>query len=409
MLASTPVLTRLFSPDDFGVLAVYASLTGLVGVVAALRYELAIPVAESDAQATTLGLLGIVITLATSLVVWGLLVVTGDTLLRWFQMEALAPYLWMVPVGIALVGTYQVLSFWSVRDGTFATQARTKLLQGGGQAGVQLAAGVLSTGAVGLLVGDVMGRSLGITNLAREVWTRHHERIRRVQVANLWEEACRFWRFPVFSGSASILNSAGLRMPALLLAAQFGPAVAGWFAISQRVLGAPMALVGQAVSRVYLGDLARLRREEPAKMPGLYRRWSLRLLLLGAVPSLLLALAAPWAFGVAFGPEWIEAGLYTRLLALMLGVQFVVSPLSQTLIVLDRQNLQLVWDGVRTTLIAGVFVGSALYDLSALQVVGAYSLAMAATYALLWIVSMQLLARIGPSRIGVTSEVGIDE
>ena len=54
ILATSPILTRLFTPAEFGVYAVFTALTGIFGNVLSMRYELAVPIAKGDRDAAAL-------------------------------------------------------------------------------------------------------------------------------------------------------------------------------------------------------------------------------------------------------------------------------------------------------------------------------------------------------------------
>ncbi len=149
-----PVLARLYTPADYGALAVYASTLTVLLVVASLRYEVAIPLPEDEAVAGSLLVLALILvgamTAVVSLVVW----LGGDAFVAAVKVPVLRPYRWLIPVGFLGAGTYQALSYWAIRRGAFSRVARTKLSQGIGQVVTQIALGLARAGAPGLLIGD---------------------------------------------------------------------------------------------------------------------------------------------------------------------------------------------------------------------------------------------------------------
>jgi len=346
VVLASPVLTRLYAPEDFGVLAVYMALVSVVSTVASLRYELAIPLPERDADARSLLQLALVLVLAVSVVLAGVVGFWGGALAAWLKVPALEPYIWLVPAGVALVGAYQALTYWAVRQGAFGAVARTKLSQGLGNVLTQVLLGLLGSKAAGLLVGDVAGRSAGIATLARRAGF-----VGKVEGHRLAAVAVRYRKFPLLSAGSSLINAAGLQLPQLLLAGFYGPQVAGWYLLVQRVMGSPTSLVGQATAQVYLREAARLRREAPERLRALYFATGRKLLLLGAVPIGAVGLVAPWVFAPIFGRAWETAGRYMQVLVPLFVLQFVVYPLSQTLNVLERQELQFLWDLLRLVIV----------------------------------------------------------
>src|SRR6476620_5964900 len=172
-----PVLTRLYTPADYGSLAVYSSTLTVLLVVASLRYEVAIPLPEDESAAASL--LALTVALLTgmaamlSLLVW----LGGDAFVDLFRVPALRPYLWLVPVGLFGAGMYQALSYWAIRRRAFTRIARTKLSQGIGQVVSQIALGIARAGAPGLLIGDVIGRVAGGGGLALLAMRDHPARL----------------------------------------------------------------------------------------------------------------------------------------------------------------------------------------------------------------------------------------
>jgi len=392
-VAASPVITRLYDPADMGLLAVYGSLVGILLSVSSLRYEMAIPVAEDDDEAAYLLYLSVGITVAMAAVVGAVLVLAGAPVLRLLQADGLLPYAWLIPAGIALGGAYQVLVSWGIRARAYGTTARTRVRQSVGLVTVQVGGGLLGAGPLGLLLGDVVGRTSGVGSFVAML--RRDERFRalRPSLAALRAVAVRFRRFPMVSSASALLNTSGLRVPALMLAGLYGPAVAGWFALSQRVVAIPLTWLGQSLAQVYFAEAARLAREDPPALERLFHRTVRRLVLLGGVPVLLGGLAAPFVFGALFGREWSEAGLYVLLLTPMLLGQIVVSPVSQTVYAIDRQGMQLHWDAWRFAAAVAAFAACAFFRATPAVGVAAYSVAMLGMYTMLYLLYRRALAR----------------
>ncbi|MBA3554317.1 MAG: oligosaccharide flippase family protein, partial [Gemmatimonadales bacterium] len=161
-----PLLAHLYTPADYGTLAVYSALIAVLVVLASLRYEMAIPLPEDDTAAASLLVLtfGILAAMAAlvSLLVWLL----GDSFVAVVKVPTLRPYLWLIPLGLLGAGAYQALSYWAIRRRAFGHLARTRLGQGAGQVVTQVAAGIAGAGAPGLLIGDLVGRVAGAGGLA---------------------------------------------------------------------------------------------------------------------------------------------------------------------------------------------------------------------------------------------------
>ena len=398
VVASTPLLTRLYTPEEFGVMAAFVSLLLILLPVSSLRYELAIPLAEDDRSAASLLALACAAVVATSAVIGAAVLLFPAPIAAAMGDPAVAPFLWLLPLALLGAGTYQALNYWAIRHGRFKSIALTRLTQSVGQVAAQLAGGLLNLGVFGLVGGDAVGRIGGTGTLGTLALRRDGEALRAVTAARMGEVARRFRRFPLISSGSALLNSVGLNAPALLLAAMYGPATAGLFVLAQRVIGMPMRLLGNAVAQVYLSEAGRLVHQDPDGVRRLFVRTGRRLLLAGVAPTLLIALVGGVLFRGVFGAEWHQAGVYAQVLALAFAAQTVMDPLSQTLNVLHRQDLQLAWDAVRVTAVVAAIAGAAQAGRSATVAVALYGGVMVLSYGLLF--ALCLHAFRAPRRAG---------
>ena len=358
LVLASPLLTRLYTPADFGVLAVYMSLLALMVILASLRYECALPIPEDEGEAADLLAVCLLLVTLTSGLSSLLLYALRRRVLGWMGEPGLAPFLWLVPVGVAGVGFYQVFICWAIRKGGYARIARTKVTQSLTQLALQVGLGALGKGPVGLLVGHAAGRTNGTRTLAMLDWRRDWARLRQVSPAGMWRVMVRFRRFPAMSSASALMNTCNLRVPALLLAIYFGPSVAGCFALAQRVFALPSSVIGESVAQVYFGEFAGMARRDTRGLMGLFRGTVRRMFLLG-LPLMLLTMAAGWfLFPLVFGERWREAGIFTVAIAPMALAQFSAACADSTLLVLERQDLAFYREALRSGLLLGGIVAA---------------------------------------------------
>lgn len=401
VVLTSPVLTRMYTPADFGLLAGYVSVLVMFIAVASLRYDLAIPLPREDRTAADLLALALALALAASLAVGAVVWVFAEPVAALLRAPALRGYLWVLPLGLLGAATFQALSSWAVRRGAYDRIASTRVGQSVAQTAVQMGLGVLGAGPAGLLLGDVAGRASGSGTLGLLAWRRDRDTLRGVTLAGMRAAASRYRRFPLFASGSALLNAAGLQLPALLFAALYGPAVAGWFLLAQRVIGMPMTLVGQSIGQVYLGEAARAANQDPRALARLFSALSRRLLAYGGIPIVLVGVVGPAVFGPVFGPGWEVTGTYVLLLTPMFVGQFVVSPVSQVAAVMERQGLQLALDAFRTATVALAIFAPWALGWSHLRAVGCYSAGMLVTYTVFFVVYRRMVsAAAGPAPAG---------
>lgn len=395
----SPILTRLFTPAEFGTLAVYSSLLGTMGIICLLRYDMGVLVSESREDAVNTAAAGLGALCAIVLGLALTLAFAGGAVARVLGREAVAGVLWLLPIGVAGVGTYRLLSVWELQRGEVSLVGRTALTQSLGQVGTQLTAGVLGFGAIGLVASQIVGTSAGIGKLARRILTRDGDLIRGVSASRVRAQVRRLKWFPLFSSAAALVNYATWYLPPILLATRYGVGVAGWFALAQRLLGAPTAQIGNAVANVYAATAPVRMRTDPAGALRLFDRTARALFLTGTIPVLLVALGAPYFVGRVFGANWGEAGIYLRILAWMFAIRVIADPLGQTLTVLGSPARQLVWDGVRLAGVLAVFLAGYQWTWTARDLLLAYSGVVAASYAAILFASRLALGRIASAAV----------
>lgn len=375
MILAAPLLTRLFAPEDFGVLAVYGSLLALIGVFASLRYELAIPLPEDDAEAASVAVLSLLLVALTTVLSGALVALLGTAIAEVLGLQALAGYLWLLPAGVLLSGTYNVLCYWSVRNRRFSAIARARICQSVVTLIIQFAA--FKLGGLALMLGQVAGQGAGAATLARPALAMSVFRL--VSWGGVWKATVRYRRFPVFSSGAGFANIAGLQLLPILLVPIFGAAIVGLYALAYRILALPMSLVGGAVGQVLFSSAAESYRTD--KLGFLVIDIYEKLSRIGLPATLMLVLAGPYVFGIVFGEEWAEAGQIASWMAPWFYFQFVSSPLSAAIFsATERQQYMLAFQIVMFVLRL-LAIASGVYFGEFITVIIFFSFASSISYA----------------------------
>ncbi len=332
MVLAAPLLTRLYSPEDFGLLAVYTSMLAISLLLASLRYDVAIPLPEEDGEATNLVVLSLILVGIVSLLVAVLVLLLGGFIAEALGLPELENYLWLLPLGVLIGGIYNIFTKWSVRTKHFGLIASTKVRQAFVGLVIQLSA--FKIGGFALLLGQTAGQGVGAMRLARP-------EIRKVSWAGIRKVAIRYHRFPKYSAPAGLARVVGVELPALFLTAAFSPAAAGLYALTNRVLGVPAAVLGGAVSQVFISSAAEAYRS--GSLGPLVRNLHAKMAQIGLPFMLLLMMLGPELFGFIFGDAWRQAGEFACWMAPWLYLVFVSSPITTVTAVMERQKQGLVF------------------------------------------------------------------
>lgn len=355
----SPLLARLYSPSEFGLLAVFAGLLTLAGTLVGLRYHLAVPLAEKDQEALGLLRLASILVLSMSALFAVPIVCFSGTLAHALRTPLLQPYLWLLPVGAAFFGMYQVLIQWAIRRRRFGIIARTSATRAVLTMIVQM--GGYSLGAFGLVTGQVAGQAAGFVGLMRGAFRDSRQIANPPICRDVITAGRRYSRFAFYGTSGALFNVAGVQLPAMLMSALFSPSVAGIYYLAQRVLTLPVTLFGAAIGQVFLSHAMEAHRQ--GRLSFLVSRIYSKLAMIALPPAFLLLLTAPFLFSTVFGAEWREAGELASWMAPWIYLVFVTDPLSSIFVVLEKQSHWAVFQGAMLTIRVGaLIVGAWLWD-----------------------------------------------
>ncbi len=382
MVLTAPVLTRLYAPVDFGVYQTFLSVLSFGLVISALRYDIAITLPEEGKQASQVLLLSftILLTLAGAFFAGaGVYELLGDGRLLRNLPGYFVPLLGLC---FFLAGSCQILNYWALRQKEFVVSSNGRIAQVVGQTTAALVGGAAMPGALALLLADVVGRFTGFLWLGKKFFVELNALLRGVRVNDLRNLAGRYKAFPTISSTGALINTAGLSLTPLLLYHYYGLLPVGLFALTERVMGAPSGLIAGSVAQVYLSDASSLRREAPERLQALFWKIIRGQTKVAILPFLFLFIAGPWIFGLVFGSEWNEAGVYARILIPSYFIGFVTAPVNMTLIILERQGWQLFWDCGRLLMVVTCWIAVKPFNFTAREALFAYGVGMALFYLL---------------------------
>ena len=353
--AFSPLITRIYSPEIFGLQGVFLSLISILGPVIALRYPMAIITAETEGEALRLARLSLQVALIMAGLLFLILLADGESVLRLMGAEDLGALVFLLPVALLFVALQDVHDYRAARLGVFRLVGIVEILQ----AFVTNLVRVL-----GGLIAPVAAILVSVTTLApgvKAALLRAGARGMRSPVPDLSRiEAVELLKkhrdFPIYRMPTDVLNAASQAVPVILLAALFSPAAAGLYVLTRSVLNLPTNIVGAAVGNVLYARFAELSREGKPLLPLLLRATGALLTLSPVIIG--AAWFAPTVFAFIFGEEWRESGHYARWMALWIGVALANIPAVRLAPVIKAQKILLVANvlilGARVAAIAAV-------------------------------------------------------
>ena len=335
----SPVLTRIYSPDDFGILAIFMSLSVILGIVANLKYELAVLLPEKDENAANLVSLGLIVSVVLSLLLALFLLLFSDQVITWLNEPRLKGWIYLVPAVVLLIGVYGMLNYFNTRIKKYKSIAFSRVAKSVAMVSVQLVAGFGKMAFGGLILGYAVSHLFGNIKLFRN-FISNKRLLNAVNKNGMLSMAKRYKRFPQFTFPATLSNKMATDLTNILISVIFTVTTLGFYSLAMRMLAFPSSLIGTSVGQLYMQE-ATSEKNKVGKATQSFGAILVRLGLFGLPLFAVIFIFAEPIFGFVFGEEWRVAGTYARYLIPLLYIRFVVSPVSVSLSVFEKQHLSL--------------------------------------------------------------------
>lgn len=322
--ALSPVVSRLFTPSDFGVFGSFGAVSGVIAAGATLEYTQAVMLPKHQDDAINIflvaclcalgaGALCLLACLMMPSVIHGLMQTSGFWMLG------------LLVITTVVSGLNQACQAWCVRVKAFAHTSASQVVRSLSSNGAQVGLGYLGSGAPGLILSTVLANVLASVNLIGVLLPAlraHRQSIRWPRMVHLAKE---YRDFPQYSATINVMNTLSLGLPVLLLTHYFGLAAAGAYAFAERIISTPMSFVTRALRQVLFQKACEIHNDGGRLLP-LFVKITAGMFAVAVLPSVAFVAWAPPLFAWVFGPEWRTAGEFAQSLTLWLLFMFCNLP-----------------------------------------------------------------------------------
>ena len=216
-IAISPVLTRLYTPEDFGGFALFISIASIITVISSARYDQAIVLPKKDEEAFNLLILSCIITCVISVILFILIFLWGNHIASLFENKSIKNWFYLLPISVFLTGIYQNFNSWSIRKKYFKNLALNRITQSSLSGSSQLLIGYNKTNSsIGLILGGIIGQFITTFNFIFKIWKKDKSFLKRIswikQIA-LFKRYLSFLKY----GVPALLTSAIARQSFIIL------------------------------------------------------------------------------------------------------------------------------------------------------------------------------------------------
>lgn len=333
----SPILTRVYTPEEFGIFALYMAFISIGASIVTAKYETAILLPKKEENAKYLVYISSIFALFFSLVFLIVYVVFEKQFNNFFKVTNYVFY--FVPFGIFLFAIYAILLQWANRKKEYNNMNKNRLIQSSSISIFQVLLGFFNKISFGLILSDVIGRIIAVLLILKRALNQI--KLTTFSLKKALSLIKRYKKFPKYEMPATVFNITSYELVYIIIPIYFSSITAGLYFLVFRVLMTPIGFIGTAITEVFKNRaIEDLQKYNSCRE--IYKKIFLLLFLIGIFPLLIVSIWGQIIFSFVFGTEWKEAGFYAQILAPLALLRLISSPLSYLFIIREKLELDLI-------------------------------------------------------------------
>lgn len=386
-IAISPILTRLYSPQDFGVFALFLAVVGFFSVVSSARYEQAILLPKEDEDAINIFALGLLINIFISVFLFLVVAIFHEEITNLFNNKEIGIWLWFAPLTIFFIGLFNLLTYWNNRKKHYANITKATIIKSIILALSQIAIGAIKSGAAGLVGGQILSSIFSNMRLAKAL-LNNKKLLKEISNKSIMNQAKKYIDFPKFQAPHAMLNNLSSNLPTFLFSAFFSIGIVGFYSLATRIVFAPLGILSNASAKVYNQRVSELYNNHEDAY-GFTVRFLKSLAKKIILPLVVIGLFAPMIFAFVFGEGWREAGVYTQILIPWMTLNLLISTISFVPSIVGMQKKVLKVSIILIILTSfSIYIGIKLENIYISLILFTISNCMVLSYNIIWILKV---------------------
>lgn len=356
-----PILTRMFSEEVFGVFALFSSTVILLKLLATLNFELAIILPKRDKDAINLFVFNLILILLFSILLFLVVLKFKNYLTFFFKIEQLSSFIYLVPLSIFLMGNISALEYWNNRKNEFKNISSGIIFKSGSMSFFQLITGISTYKSIGLIPGMIVGQFINFIILIKLSFTSVISLKNHISLKRILYLVSKYRDIPMFNTMLSFVNNLSNELPIILISKYFGFASAGLYSLASKISKTPPGIISESISQVFYNE-ASIIYNNGGNFYNLFKEVQKTLVLLALIIFIPIFIIS-FYLEYIFGENWMETGLYVRILTPLLFLSFLISPVSSIITILNKQKIILLIDILKLFFrFIAIYIGYSVFD-----------------------------------------------
>lgn len=336
-IVSVAWLGKYYKDEFWGIYEYFCTAYSVFLNLATGRYELSIMLPKEDNDGFMMTILSASLSVAFSAIMLIVLV------MFWMISGISLDWVIYLPLVLLVLGIYYSANYWLNRKKCYIKLAVNRVIQGVLFVFFNLLyAFILPDKRYGLIYGyitaQVIVMLMFIVYMVRD-YKKYNIKISLIRIKEL---AIQYKDFPRISSISGLINNISTRLPVMLLGMFSNSAVVGQYSMMNRILGAPITAISEAIRDVFR-QRASKEYAKTAQCEDIYNSTFKTLAITALIPFLLIIIGVKPVLNGIFGDLWNMAGNFVMLMCPFYYIKFIVSPLSFMTYIANKQRFDMKW------------------------------------------------------------------
>ncbi len=361
-IAISPILTRVYTPEQFGISALFFSCVAICSVISTGRYELAITLPHKDKEAATLLIVTLKICLIISLLIYLPLIFLKDAIVNGFGLQKLSNLIYLIPVSVFMNGSFITFQYWHNRLGNYKEMAVNKIQNSFFSVFINLGLGIININA-GLIIGNILGVIFANFFTISKLIKKQLNPLKIVNAKKELELIKKYIHHPQYIASGQLIGEIAVQIPIIIIANLYNNETLGYFALARRLVSLPLGLIGNSIGDVYREKISK-KYNKNGNFHNLYKKTLFRISAFSIPFFITLYFSCPIFIDLIFGTQWSEASGIFQKIVIMGFFQFIFTAIDDGAVVTGATRYIFGWHTSRLLLIIMVILISYYFSLS---------------------------------------------
>ncbi|SUJ45026.1 polysaccharide biosynthesis family protein [Staphylococcus aureus] len=354
LIITTPIITRLYSPAEFGEFTIFSNIAMILIPIINARYDLLIVNTKNDRSANILSQISFLISLLILLILIPIFAISA-----WLYPNFILDFIFII-IMLFLVSLTNIFTNYLNKERKYKVLSLINVFRAGSMALLQIIFGLLALGSLGLIIGFSLSYIAGIT-LGYKTFKKHFNIVRdKEETKALFLENKNQL---VYSTPSILLNSLSFSVVVFFIGILHTNTEVGIYGMAIRVLGIPVTIISLGLSKIFMQQ-ANDYYIEHGNFRNLLLKFSFILVIVSIILYVPLYLFSEELVNILLGHSWVDAITVIKIVIPLFVIRLIVSTVSLSVIVLQKQQLELILQALFLIGTTATFVISKMLNLT---------------------------------------------